>query len=265
MSGAGRGLGRIAARLRAGHGLPVYSPFCRDGAFVVLFMATGRIGPGQMRALLAALHDEQRARAAQFQRPADRRDYVAAHGLMALTARRAGLGEARLRQPAPGAKPRLHLRSTAPAPDASLSHCRGAVAVALCWQGRIGVDVEPCLREDIVRGAALFCAPAELRAGSRLIGQAVPRHFVRLWTLKEAILKATGAGLSQDPRGIIPDLGHGLPEAEPALARGGPGWELRHCPAGADHALSMAVLRGPETGAAGLRQGARAAVAACGA
>jgi 4'-phosphopantetheinyl transferase len=91
--------------------------------------------------------------------------------------------------------------------DFSLSHARGAVAVAAA-SAPVGVDIEP-LREiadmDSISEIALAAeerkilrsAPAALRS----------RLFLRYWTLKEAVLKAAGLGFTIPPNTVIIDPG----------------------------------------------------------
>ncbi len=91
--------------------------------------------------------------------------------------------------------------------DFSLSHARGAVAVAAACMP-VGVDIEP-LREivdmdsisEIALAAeerkVLWSAPAALRS----------RLFLRYWTLKEAVLKAAGLGFTIPPNTVVIDPG----------------------------------------------------------
>jgi 4'-phosphopantetheinyl transferase len=78
----------------------------------------------------------------------------------------------------------------------NLSHTRGLVAVALASHGAIGVDVEEidAAKADLAVAAAYF-APAEAAVLRRTPAADRTLCFHRLWTLKEAYLKAIGAGL----------------------------------------------------------------------
>ncbi len=91
---------------------------------------------------------------------------------------------------------------TDPPVDVSLSHSGGWIAVGLCGTGRIGVDVET-LREVSPSLARRCLSTAELAWLDRA-GPGEPRslRFARLWTAKEAYLKATGVGLRTDPRDV---------------------------------------------------------------
>lgn len=78
----------------------------------------------------------------------------------------------------------------------SLSHTRGCVACAVGCATRVGVDVERVDRdvrfEDI---PAQFFAPREQAWISRAPPAERRIRFLRVWTLKEALLKALGVGL----------------------------------------------------------------------
>lgn len=78
---------------------------------------------------------------------------------------------------------------------ASLSHTRGAVAVA-CAARAVGVDIEPAARRgDPVRLAARYFAPDERAALAGLAPAEAACAFAWRWTAKEALMKATGCTL----------------------------------------------------------------------
>jgi len=83
-------------------------------------------------------------------------------------------------------------------PFFNLSHTPG-IAVCAVSESEIGVDVERIFPYD-PEIAAQICSPAELRR----LEDAEDRsfHLTRLWVYKESFLKATGQGLSVDPRTI---------------------------------------------------------------
>jgi 4'-phosphopantetheinyl transferase len=92
-----------------------------------------------------------------------------------------------------------------PPADVSLSHGGGWVAAAGSRCGRVGVDVEGS--RAVSPALARRClSTAELT----WLGQARDAHgrrerFLRLWTAKEAYLKAVGTGLAADPRSFTVD------------------------------------------------------------
>ena len=158
------------------------------------------------------LDAEENDRMARFVHIEDRMSYLAAHaGARLLLGRLADRPAEALRfEPSAHGKPVL---VAGPANlDFSLSHARGAVAVAAACMP-VGVDIEP-LREvadmdsisEIVLAAeeqeTLRNAPAVLRS----------RLFLRYWTLKEAVLKAAAVGFTIAPNAVIVD-----PGASPAV------------------------------------------------
>ncbi|MGH3564432.1 MAG: 4'-phosphopantetheinyl transferase family protein [Pseudonocardia sp.] len=151
-------------------------------------------GPG----LLHLLDAHERGRLARLRRAADRARYLAAHALTRLV-----LGDL-LNIPAVAleldrtcrcgeqhGKPRLLGAST---PGFSLTHAGALVGVAVRPDGAVGLDVEP-VREltDLAGMARHVQSPAEL---TRAVAVAGPEAFFTTWTRKEALLKATGDGLS---------------------------------------------------------------------
>ena len=164
--------------------------------------ATLRVDEAKM--LLDA--DESR-HLARFRHAEDRMSYLAAHaGARLLLAAVTGQAADRMRfETSPLGKPRL---VDAPAGlDFSLSHARGAVAVAAAYMP-IGVDIEP-LRQitDLDAMVEIALSPEERKTLARTPEALRSRHFLRYWTLKEAILKAAGVGFAVSPRTLIVDAG----------------------------------------------------------
>lgn len=79
----------------------------------------------------------------------------------------------------------------------NISHTRGLVACALAWERPLGIDVEHVDRKvDFVPLARRYFAAPEIAELEAREGEAKRRRFFELWTIKEAYLKARGAGLS---------------------------------------------------------------------
>jgi 4'-phosphopantetheinyl transferase len=82
------------------------------------------------------------------------------------------------------------------APDFNLSDTHGGTLVALCRQGRIGVDLERIDRKPPVdRLSRRWFSAEEADALQLMDAEAARAAFLRLWTAKEASCKATGTGL----------------------------------------------------------------------
>ena len=80
----------------------------------------------------------------------------------------------------------------------SVSYCLDYVLVAISTAGRLGVDLEPLSRfvRNPLGVARRYFAPPEYDALSRLrSAERCRRAFLRLWTRKEAVVKATGGGI----------------------------------------------------------------------
>jgi 4'-phosphopantetheinyl transferase len=147
---------------------------------------------------LAALLDaHERERLERFRRPADRARYLAAHALARLVlAARLDSDPAGLEFDRTCRCGKPHGKPTLPGLHFSLTHSGDRVGVAVSADGPVGLDVEE-LRElgDLAALAGHALSPAEPRPAD---GPA----FLRVWTRKEALLKATGEGLSSPMNAI---------------------------------------------------------------
>ena len=146
-----------------------------------------------------ALGDDELARADRFLCARTAATYRAAHTLMrrVLSHYRPACAPADWRFTTnPWGKPAA--AAPMPAPAFNLSHSGDCIAIAVS-DCEVGVDIEhvrPMPQFDEV--ARYVFHPDELRWRAR---QPDPlRAFFRLWTLKEALLKATGTGFSHPPR-----------------------------------------------------------------
>lgn len=83
-----------------------------------------------------------------------------------------------------------------PTLDFNLSHAGELIACAIVSNGRIGIDIEPVDREVNIQQASHFFSKIELEELYLLPPEQQKEHFLRLWTLKEAYIKAQGQGLS---------------------------------------------------------------------
>ena len=93
----------------------------------------------------------------------------------------------------------------------NLSHSDSLAVLIISESGPVGIDIEPASRAATLLGCEEhFCHPGEIL---RLPVEPAPRaaELLRIWTAKEALLKALGTGMSQAPREIevIDDRWHG--------------------------------------------------------
>jgi 4'-phosphopantetheinyl transferase len=141
----------------------------------------------------------ERQRAAHFAFERDRRQFLAGRYLLrsALSTCAAVSPAAWRFRPDRYGKPQLDAPATAPDLRFSVAHTPTMAAVAVALALRVGVDLECASRtgpwQDI---ASRYFAPEECRDLAALPEAEQRVAFFRLWTLKEAFLKALGTGLS---------------------------------------------------------------------
>jgi 4'-phosphopantetheinyl transferase len=213
----------------------------RDGALQPRAVATTATGLSlwlcplvatatQLERLAAMLSDAERHRAARFGTAELRSRYVVGRATL-----RSLLAAAIGRQPAEvplrrGSRGRPELDLPEPPLDFNVSHTRDVALIGFLRAGgraRVGVDIERLDRQiNADRLARRYLTEQERERFERLDADARRQRFIELWTCKEAISKATGAGLSA-PMGRIgielddgPRLAAGPPPYSP------PDWEL---------------------------------------
>jgi 4'-phosphopantetheinyl transferase len=153
---------------------------------------------GAAARMCAHLTPDERARMARYRQPADRARFAFTRGLL-----RHLLGHYLERPPATvplriGAtgKPALDEAGSA-AIRFNVSHAHGWALVALARDRDVGVDIEPHRPlTDLDALASRFFAPSEAAALRALDATAREAAFFRIWTRKEAFVKATGEGIA---------------------------------------------------------------------
>jgi len=184
-------------------------PMPRPGE-VVAVLADLAAGPDRLRRLTAAFTPRERERAASFATDEWRNRWSAARGTLrevlgrALDIRPEGVA-LRYR---PHGKPEL---DPACAPLAgelrfNLSHSGERALIALS-RAEVGADVERLKRRRTDDIARRFFAPGEQQQLFALPPAEREQAFFRLWTCKEAFLKATGEGLSRSTRSYEIEMG----------------------------------------------------------
>jgi 4'-phosphopantetheinyl transferase len=173
---------------------------------VALWWAALQRSPQEVTRLAAHLSAEERARALRFGTDALRQSWIVGRATL-----RVLLGG--VLDVAPGDVPLARGRRGRPilvasgAPDFNVSHTRGIALVGigdrLPGDARIGVDIEHRDRAvDADRVASKFMTPGERRHLQDLPEDERRPRFLRLWTCKEAMSKATGDALSAPFRRI---------------------------------------------------------------
>lgn len=152
-------------------------------------------GPEETRSLESCLSSAERERAAKFHFERDRRRFIVARArLREELAARLGVSAKQVEFAyGDNGKPRLADQVL----HFSVSHCDEVALFAFSRTGEIGVDIEairPVREADAI--AVQFFSPLEhagyaaLAPRDRLLG------FFRVWTRKEAYVKALGVGFS---------------------------------------------------------------------
>lgn len=208
--------------------------------------------------LYALLSDTERTRADRFVKPADGAHFTVARGrLRQILGDYLGQDPRDLRFDAVGrGKPVLR-----DGPAFNLSHSGGRAALIIAPETpklEIGVDIE-AIRKINPGVASRSFSPAEQDDMRRLLPAQWMRGFFNAWTRKEAVIKATGHGLSLDLKSfdvsLLPDLPAQLrasrgPLPDPAA------WQMLNLDTGPGFCGALAaVTNGEPLGPVTLRQG----------
>jgi 4'-phosphopantetheinyl transferase len=172
----------------------------------LLEIATSALDPGVLSA-------EEEDRARRFVRAEDRDRFT-----LTRSALRHLLGAATGDNPGtvkfeagPHGKPYLacrpHFADAGPRLDFNVSHSGAFALIGIAYGRAIGVDIE-IIRDTIdeLQLARAFFCEAEYRFLASLKGAVQLRSFYRIWTCKEAVLKAFGAGIAERLRDFSVEL-----------------------------------------------------------
>ena len=160
------------------------------------------------------LDGAERSRRRRFLYPRPRREFTLCRAaLRSLLCARLGCRNADLSFGASKfGKPFARVGGVAASVAFNVSHSGRHGLIALAREGRIGVDVEDrAAKRDLDGYIRLLFAPGERDALEAASGSRKVVLFYSLWTMKEALVKAVGAGLSMDTAKF---------EIPPAMVRG---------------------------------------------
>ena len=161
------------------------------------------------------LSAEERLRAERFMFSKDRNRYLVAHALCRLML--SHYGNVRPQEwvfdKEEKGRPFIEADTAQFTLDFNISHTLGMVGCAVSEEGRVGLDLEPKERDANLKALAgkqfsvmeqqqFACAPESEKA----------HKFFKFWTLKEAYIKVTGKGLSENLSGFGFDLTHDTPK-----------------------------------------------------
>jgi len=180
--------------------------------------ATGDDSPLAMGDAAAVLSADEQTRAARFHFMADRERWIRSRALLRLTlARRLPVPPQNLAF-ATGTHGKPWLPDY-PGCHFNLSHSADLAAIAI-GAAPLGIDIEPP-RDDF--SAASLAAHAFRPEEAAAIAASDEPHllFYRMWTVKEAVMKCTGMGMSLSPDSIgVPCDADGIPCPTAWLADG---------------------------------------------
>lgn len=185
----------------------------------------------------ALLDGRERRRAEKFIHDRDRHRFVAAHaGLrLALAAETGQPPRALSFTTTAGGKPQLERHAL----SFNLSHTGAVAVVATCRGSVVGVDVEMAGRlRDLDGLAGMVMTPCEQAGFATLPKDLRQIVFMRVWTRKEALLKADGRGLTYDPRKVEVGTDDG---AERTVVLEGISWTVRDVALAPDLAAAVCV------------------------
>ena len=179
----------------------------------------------------ALLSPEEQTRADQFVFEADRDRYTAGR---AWVRRRLGQlltapPDALLFAAGPYGKPTLAFPQTTPSLAFNVSHTKRLIALAVALRP-VGIDIEDRIPDELDSVADLVMSAEERRAFVRIPDAEGRRAaFLRLWTRKEAALKALGTGLIREPRSVTVGFGPASDDQDTQLDLGSANavWTLR--------------------------------------
>jgi len=204
--------------------------------------------PDEIAALAAWLSPAESARAARFGTDLLRQRWIAGRTTLRLLLGRALRIAPEAVPLARGRRGRPQLAGTGAGIDFNVSHTGSVALIAIARDlpadTRIGVDVEHADRDvGADRLARKFLTPREQETLAGYDADGRRRHFLRYWTCKEAMSKATGDGLAAPFRRLdvllaeTPRLIDGPPPYTPDR------WSLRHAEVPAGWLATVATWR----------------------
>ncbi len=155
--------------------------------------------PPQLAEFLSLLSADEKARANRFYFERDRSRFIIGRGLLRiLLSRYLGAEPSQLEFVYGGhGKPALKSETLDRVLEFNVSHSKDLALYIFSWNHKVGVDVEYVYPlPDLDNFAELFFSPRECAYIHSLSGEHKESVFFKLWTCKEAFLKANGSGLT---------------------------------------------------------------------
>lgn len=171
---------------------------------IVAWLASLSAGCAALGRYYATLSCGERERAARFRCARERERYIASHGILRrIIAVRIGCAPHDPRfVPGKFGKPMLEGWTLSEPIHFNLSRSGDLMLLAISTGGPVGADIEVISPGDIMDLAETVCSVREREMLRALPSGLRQRYFFRLWTRKEAAVKALGAGLSISPANV---------------------------------------------------------------
>ena len=149
--------------------------------------------------LASILTEDEIAKADKFHFPHHRRKFIAARGILRqLLGQYLQISPKNIKfQYGDRGKPYLTRATSGNSLEFNISHSQDYALYGFTHSHAIGVDIEHLrTMEDAAKIAQRFFSPQEFELVNCLSGEQQQRVFFKLWTAKEAYLKAVGIGLA---------------------------------------------------------------------
>ncbi len=163
----------------------------------LVFWDLAQFDPAQLDFCAKSLSPDEIARAARFANTKDQVLYITAHYLLRRVLSDHAPIDPRAWHFATGAHGKPYLTNAASGLTFNLTHTGGLVAVAVAQNIALGIDAENLDRRVNINVADHRFSAIETEWLRSLPEEEQGAGFLRLWTLKEAFLKAIGKGLSK--------------------------------------------------------------------
>ena len=192
---------------------PWWSPFARIGDVEVLCLD---LAPNASREAEAIrwLDEAERERCDRYVNEAARRRFALSRAAIRIAlCERLSCDNDELEFDTPEyGKPKAYVDGVRAPLNFSISHSDRYGLIAISGSGPVGIDIEELsqkLRFDAIIESAF--SPNERALVDNIDEAALPRTFFEIWTLKEAVIKATGTGMYANLPGIEapPDMRNG--------------------------------------------------------
>lgn len=207
-----RCIGRPLATATMKH-FSIWRPFHESGDARVVYVDLA-LHAGRESDALDWLDQAERERRQRFHSPRARREFTLCRAaLRSLLCGELGCGNGELVFDVQEfGKPLARVGEVRASVTFNVSHSGRHGLIGIAPVGRIGVDVEErSTNRDLDSMIRTLFAPGERNELESATGERKISLFYRLWTMKEALVKAVGDGLSLDPAGF---------EIPPAMVRG---------------------------------------------